>query len=125
MLRIVKEHYEEHARILVLEGDRERLYIIDHHELLEIDPKCSKIIELGETKLCYIELGEVCEALALTVGDRREIISLRLLAPIDRDPAEGNPSIAREHCLNMLTRFHQHQSQITGSLNPSAFNKFS
>lgn len=110
MLRIVREYYEGNARILVLEGDRERLYMIDHYELLEKDPRCMKMVELGDAKLCYIDLGGGCEALALIIGDRREIISLRLITSIDRDLCIASPERARKHCLDMLSHFRRTES---------------
>lgn len=106
-LRLAGEHYEGYARILVLEGGGVKLYIIDHYELLEKEPSCDKAIELEGARLCYIELGEGCEAVVLITGGRREIISLRLYTAIDRDPAQGDPGRAREHCLRTLSNLYK------------------
>jgi hypothetical protein len=88
-----------------------RLYIIDHYEILPSKPGrelCSETLEVDEAMLCYLELGGSCRALILIVGERAEVISLRLLTPVDSDPADGSPKAAREHCIKMLHSIQQY-----------------
>ncbi|MEM1611080.1 MAG: hypothetical protein QXQ57_05495 [Sulfolobales archaeon] len=105
MLRVVGSYFDGLSRILILEGGSVRLYMIDHYEILSSRPRrelCSEVLEVGEAMLCYLELGGSCRVLILVVGERAEIISLRLLTTIEGDPAGGSPKAAREHCIKML-----------------------
>jgi len=111
MLKIARSHFDGLSRILILESDSIRLYIIDHYEILPSKPGrklCSETLEVGEAILCYLELGGSCRALILIVGERAEVISLRLLTAIDSDPADGSPKAAREHCIKMLHSIRQY-----------------
>ncbi len=72
MLKIARSYFDGLSRILILEGDSMRLYIIDHYEILPNKPRkelCSEILEVGEAMLCYLELGELSDLLPALKGE--------------------------------------------------------
>lgn len=52
--------------------------------------------------MCYKKVGAGCEAVIVSTNDRMELVNLRLTVNIDRDPAGGSLSRAREYCLERL-----------------------
>ncbi|MDT7889812.1 MAG: hypothetical protein RQ885_12685 [Desulfurococcales archaeon] len=106
MLKLVNSYFNGLSRILVLEGGSTRLYIIDHYQLLPKHPsleRCTRVLEVGASKLCYMDLEGRCQLLILIIDGRAEIISVRLITTTEKDPAEGSPKRAKEYCLASLS----------------------
>jgi len=100
---IVEEQvFDGHYRVVAVKVGGRVVYSVDYYARLPRVPSdCSFSLELegAPSSLCYVPLGGGCEA-AIVVSPRRvELVSLRLVAPLDADPAGGSLAEARRLCV--------------------------
>ena len=100
---VVEELFDKHYRVLRVDYGRSRVYIIDYYARLPKPVDCSEELDLGGVTLCYTKLG-LCEAVVSQVGGVVELISLRLYADQDADPAGGSLGRARELCTSEASK---------------------
>ena len=108
--RLIEEVYlDRHRRAFRVSSGGVRVYSMDYYSKLDpstLNVECRSELTLDLAKLCYVDLGEGCEALILFTPGRSEVISLRLYALLGNDPAGGDPRKALELCSRMLARKH-------------------
>ncbi len=103
---IVEEEYiDQHHRVVKIDDGKTRIYSIDYYQLLPSKPKhCINTLVLNSIELCYVDLGKHCSAVVLVSSDRVELVNLRLKVSIDKDPAGGSMSEARNICLEHVDK---------------------
>jgi len=100
---IVEEQvFDGHYRVVAVKSGGRILYSVDYYARLPEAPReCSSTLEVkgSPSSLCYVPLGGGCEGAVVVSPGRVELVSLRLSAPVDDDPAGGSLSEARRLCV--------------------------